>query len=102
MDSVPEEWRAIPDCVGYEVSSLGRVRSVDRIVVTIRNKTPYPSRQKGRVLKPFCRRGYHTVTIQGGFGDCDVHRLVALAFIGPWSSGEVIDHVNGIKQDNRP
>ena len=45
----PEVWLPVPDWEGfYEVSSHGRVRSVDRVVITTLG---VPMRRKGRVLK---------------------------------------------------
>ena len=46
-----EHWRCVPGWDGYEISTLGRVRSVDR-VITRSNGVPY--RVRGRVLKT-CR-----------------------------------------------
>ena len=82
-----EEWR---DVVGYEgkyqVSNLGNVRSVDRIVIdtgkggTIRNRTI-----KGKLLKQqLNRQGYYTVVlypIVKGHRETLVSRMVAKAFI---------------------
>lgn len=74
-----EEWRPIPGYEEfYEVSNLGRVRSL-----RIRSKV----RLVPKVLSPGrSREGYRTVTLRGwGTG---VHRLVLLAFVGPPPSPE--------------
>lgn len=73
-----EDWRAIKGLEGrYEVSDMGRVRSLDRIVP----RDGYPFRSKGRVLKiTLDGDGYPKVTMGRG---CQrkIHRLVAEAFI---------------------
>ena len=88
-----EEWRDIPGYEGrYQVSDLGRVRSVDHYVQRL---------VKGRVLRPRIReRGYPVVTLSGA-GPKDVHQLVALAFIGPREEGQQVRHLNGNKLDPR-
>ena len=95
----PEEWREIPGFWGYEVSSHGNVRSWR--VPRWRNKRavkPHP-------VKLRRARGYNRVFLQ----DSDekskpfqVHRLVALMFIGtPPSDAHEIGHKNDDKTDNR-
>jgi len=96
-----EEWLPISGYEGlYEVSSNGRIRSIDRIVST---KSGGTKRLKGRVLKQFVsRRGYSFVILSqnGKTSTREVHRLTALAFVlnpdgKPWAL-----HVNGISLDN--
>lgn len=78
-----EEWRvAIPGF--YEVSSLGRVRSVDRIVCT----DNYPGGRKyhGRVMATYINEnGYEIASLCFGSHrkKARVHVLVAEAFLGP-------------------
>lgn len=93
MTSWAEEWRDIPGFEGrYQASNLGRIRSVDHIVVR---------KVKGRVLRPRLRKsGYPVVTLSGG-GPKDVHRLVALAFHGQGKPGEQVRHLNGDRTDPR-
>ncbi len=80
-----EVWRPVVGYEGlYEVSSLGRVRSLDRVHIQ-------PSIQggcqehlySGCILKPRLSKGYHRVNIwkDNSMKSASVHRLVAEAFI---------------------
>lgn len=83
-----EQWRPIPGYEGYyEVSSQGRVRSVDRV-------TELPCgqirRYKGRILKLGTHpKGHKTVSLyKGDKRRCTyVHTLVLETFIGPRPQG---------------
>lgn len=86
-----EEWRTLPAySTNYEVSSLGRFRSL---------------RKRRRILKQYPKHGYLYVCIHGGAKGHTLraHRLVALAFIGePPTDLHEIHHKDGDKQNNRP
>lgn len=83
----PEEWRTIPSHPDYEVSSYGRV---------ISNKSG-----RSRVLKPHTHPlGYMRLTVDGR--QQSVHRLVAEAWHGPCPEGKEVDHINSVRDDNRP
>lgn len=92
-----EIWKDIEDYEGYQVSNLGRVRSLDR----------YNSRGywiKGCILKPTMdKKGYLNVGLsKNNQGKTfKVHRLVALHFIPNIENKPEIDHINTIKTDNR-
>ena len=93
-----ELWRPIPGYPGYEASSLGRVRSVAR-VITYSNGRQY--RKSGRILRPVLNtEGYWKVT-PGKGKTATVHTLVLLAFRGPRPSGQDCRHLNDIRTDNR-
>lgn len=100
MPSQPEEWRPVVGHEGsYEVSSLGRVRSLDRTIVT---KAGVRKRARGRLLAlpiNHARGGYPQVTLSTGTRT--VHTLVAAAFIGPRPAGMETCHQNGNPADNR-
>lgn len=103
-----EEWRTIPGYEGhYEVSSLGRVRSLDRYVpTTSKAKTRYDRLQKGLVLKlrsfgqppGYAGVSLHKVLVRE---NRYVHRMVCTEFHGPPPLGTEVRHLNGIKTDNR-
>lgn len=97
-----EEWRDIPGYEGrYQVSDLGRVRSVDHYVRCGREGK---GRRlvKGRVLRPGRMDRFNHVSVALGKGNSlGVHVLVALAFIGPRPSKLDVCHWNGIGDDNR-
>ena len=86
-----EDWRPVAAAEGrYEVSNLGRVRSLLR-------KTP-------QILKPSTSaHGYSTLYIYvvGKRRLRSVHQLVAEAFIGPRPEGVDVRHLNGVKADCR-
>lgn len=97
-----EEWREIPGYEGYyEVSSLGRVRSIDRWVTYSNGRKQF---YEGKLLKQDAdKKGRFTVGLnkKGKPSTKRVHILVALAFIGPRPDGMVICHCNGNNKDNR-
>jgi len=98
-----EIWKAIPEYEGaYEVSSLGRVKSLSR---NVRKNAGYMS--IGRILKSAIgSNGYPCVvlSINGLKRLFLIHVLVSRAFLGftPCISRFVVDHINGDKADNRP
>lgn len=99
-----EEWRSIEGAPGYEVSSLGRVRSIERVVFqTGRWGKPISYVAKGRVLRPAAHGPYVTValSVDGRPANKYVHRLVLTAFDRPPAQGEQCCHTNGDPRDNR-
>lgn len=97
-----ETWKPIPGTSGiYEASSLGRVRSVDRLE-TQNNGRKY--RRKGRVLSAHTiKAGYLQVApmVEGKPFERLVHRLVLAAFTGHFPHGMQVCHNNGDPTDNR-
>lgn len=95
-----EIWKEIKGYEGlYEVSSEGRVRSLDRWVVSSR----CTSWRKGVMLKPSIIMGYYSVnlckdSVQKGFR---ISRLVAQTFIPNPDNKPEVDHINGDRLDNR-
>lgn len=96
-----EEWRPIAGYEGlYEVSSLGRVRSLD-----IRVRTYQGTRaRRGRLLRFKPRPdGYKTVSLSRDSKVTDflVHRLVASAFISNPLSHPEVNHRDFDKTNNQ-
>lgn len=95
-----EEWRIVPGFEGfYEVSNIGRVRSVDRM----REAWHGPQRCYGKLLQPALHKfGYMKVTLfrEGKGATCLVHRLVGLAFIPNPVGLPFINHIDGDKTNN--
>ena len=94
-----EIWKDIPGYEGkYQVSNLGRIRSLDRWIV---NRLGKRYRHRGRVLKPCPNNlGYMRVDL-GKRNSVRVHVQVMAAFVGPRPDGMVIAHGNGNCSDNR-
>lgn len=95
MSTLPREaWRPV---VGHEktysVSSLGRVR----------RDAPAHGARPGRVLTAWAGRGGRKmVTLSTGNvrSAHSVHRLVALAFLGPCPDGVEVNHIDGDPTNN--
>jgi hypothetical protein len=95
--NVSETWKKIPGCSLYEVSNLGHVRR------RARGGDPLTT---GCVLKPTHQRSGHLLVSvfrdDGTQWRQSVHRLVAIAFLGPApSSSHMACHKNGYPADCR-
>ena len=93
-----EIWKPIEGHPFYEVSNLGRVRSLDRIVQG--RGFVKEVFQAGRILKlARCSNGYLAVNI-GGSGKRElVHRLVAIAFV-PGDQSLTVNHKDLVRSNN--
>ena len=92
-----ETWRPVPGWDNlYEVSDLGRVRSLDRIDSRGRPRL-------GRVRELTAHAGYPRVNLwrDGEFETALVHRLVLTAFAGAPPEGHEARHLNDNPADNR-
>jgi phosphatidylserine decarboxylase len=95
-----EIWKPIAWAPGYEVSDMGRVRSLDRKVFRPAGKVrACVTVRKGKVLKQDVFNSRAVVNVAGR--KCSVHRLVAEAFIGPCPDGHYVCHGPGGRLDNR-
>lgn len=100
-----EVWAVCAVDANYEVSSAGRVRSILRFR-EIRDPRgfSYMRRYGGGILRPtLLATGYFQIQLSKDAGKkgAFVHRLVAMAFI-PNPEGKLhVNHINGVKQDNR-
>lgn len=99
-----EIWKDVVGWEGiYQVSNLGHVRSLDRMVRRSVNGDKFV---KGVLLKPRKDKdGYMTVHLRETSNKRNrlvkVHRLVAGAFIKNSGGKEQVDHINGVRSDNR-
>lgn len=96
-----EKWIAAYNWDGfYEVSDLGRVRSLMRKGFTCIGEREYG----GRAVKPIkLRNGYIAVNLtkKGRREQISVHRLVLLSFLGLPPAGHECCHNNGVRHDSR-
>lgn len=103
-----EYWRDVPGYQGYyQVSNLGRVKSLERTLEYPPSKA-YPNgvikTLKERIMTP-CKdkKGYLFVQLFkcGNFKSNKVHRLVASAFLENPENLPLINHKDENKQNNR-
>jgi hypothetical protein len=105
--TMTEIWKPVAGYEGYAVSNLGRVRSLDRQwAQRSRNGNAYVRSVRGRVLRARVneKRGgyrYIDVGVAGSRVSRRVCGLVAAAFVGPRSEGQVVRHKNGAPADDR-
>lgn len=104
MSKADEIWKPIKGYEGlYEVSNLGRVKSLERYVNTsIKNQKQVL--KQGKILKPYSDiRGYYKVGLskENRKKSKFVHRLVAEAFILNDKNLLEVNHINGDKTNNQ-
>ena len=99
--NIMEKWKEVKGYEGfYEVSNYGRVKSVPRYVDTTMNCRHYVS----TILTPSQNNaGYNIVNLakNGKIKTQRIHILVAEAFIPNEENKPCVDHINGIRDDNR-
>lgn len=105
METKNEIWKDIRGFEGlYQVSNMGRVRSLDRDIVTTYRGTVHTRHYKGKILVPRkSSQGYYYVVLadSGVHTREAVHRLVAKAFVDGYKDGAIVNHKNCLKSDNR-
>lgn len=83
-----DDWRITEEAYGYAVTSDGSVKRI----------------KTGNILSPSINNsGYLTVNVgpkRARVGKA-VHRLVARAFVDGYEPGLDVNHINGVKTDNR-
>lgn len=88
-----EIWRDIPGYQGrYQVSNLGRIKSLDMSVGTKGGKNAV---RKGRILIPVVNKdGYHIVSLCDGNNkkSTRVHRIVAIVFVPNPVGYNIVNH----------
>ena len=87
----------------YEVSSLGRIRSLDRVIIDTCRGGERRRFISGRLLSPRVdSRGYASLPLYGGGATKRkyAHSLVAAAFLGPRPEGHDVAHNDGNPSNN--
>jgi len=88
-----EVWMRIPGYSLYEASSLGRLKTFN-----------WKGTGREAILKPALYRGYLKTMLkndQGRTHTVSVHKMVALAFLPKKETDTEINHINGVRHDNR-
>jgi hypothetical protein len=99
-DATPENWLPIDGYEGsYEISDLGRVRSLPRVTTSGRHV-------RGCILKPQTHKacGHLEVSLYGLVEKGRsywIHQLVMEAFAGPPQPGQEVRHLDGNPANNR-
>lgn len=99
--SVKEIWKDVVGYEGlYEVSNLGRVRSLDRVLIY---KSGKHKPHKGRIMRlTLTSKGYPSVDLckDGQVKKMLVHRLVAIAFLSNPNNYNVVNHKDETPSNN--
>lgn len=91
-----EIWRDVVGFEGlYQVSNYGNVKSIERVVSFGSSSRTVPSKKLKQMLST---SGYHKVALPKNMY---IHRLVLIAFVGICDSKPHVNHINGVKTDNR-
>jgi hypothetical protein len=96
-----EIWKDITEYENlYQVSNIGRVKSLERVSMFNNSN----GLKKEKFLKDWnCGQGYRKVKLSKNSIEKTfrIHRLVAKEFLENKNNKEVVNHINGIKNDNR-
>jgi len=84
-----EVWKNIKNYPDYLISNYGRVKSFKY--------------KKERILKIKKSNGYNMVSLcnSGIISQVSIHRLIALEFVPRKNKKPYVNHINGIRDDNR-
>lgn len=99
-----EEWKNIEGYCGYQISSLGNIRSVDRYVAS---KNGSKRLLKGQYIPPIIRGEGDDVTYiavlrkNGKQTHCSLRKLVASAFVDNPKNHKNVRNIDGNKHNNR-
>jgi hypothetical protein len=102
MVALNEIWKDIKGYEGfYQVSNLGKIKSLDRNIIIKNGRHRF---FKGRLLQlNYDIDGYFMVCLcmpgKTQFS-CNVHKLVAKAFVEGYKEGLVVNHKDGNKENN--
>ncbi len=101
MKRLKETWKDIPEYEGYyQVSNLGRVRSLDRVMLRCNNSLK--TLEGKLLLSDLMKGGYLQIQLSKNSERKKflIHRLVLLTFIGPCPDGMEACHNDGNRINN--
>ena len=101
-----EIWKDIPNFEGhYQASTMGRLRSLNRSVNKKVGDEIFISSRTGRVFRLRYKKNRRYLSIRlskdGNTKGYPIHRIIAITFIPNPENKPQVNHINGIKSDNR-